>query len=52
MQDYWIDMALAVLFSALKSAVKNTQSKVNMKKAFLKLYMAIKNLYAGDEDFA
>jgi len=51
MQDFWVDMALAVLFSFLKQSVKNPASKATMKKAFLKLFMAIKATYAGDSDF-
>jgi ABC-type uncharacterized transport system permease subunit len=51
MQDYLISMALAILFSVLKQSVKNAQSKANMKAAFLKLFNAIKALYADDPDF-
>ena len=52
MGDYWVDMALAVMFSVLKGSIKNAESKAKMKKAFLKLFNQIKIVYAGDPDFA
>ena len=51
MMEYLVPMALSVLFSVLKVSVKNPESKKNMRSAFLKLYNAIKALYADDEEF-
>jgi hypothetical protein len=50
--DYFIAMALSLLFELLKSVVKNPQSKANMKKALLKLFIAIRSAYANDPDFS
>jgi hypothetical protein len=49
--DFWVGMALSVIFSVLKQSVKNPASKAAMKAAFLKLYTQIKALYADDPDF-
>jgi hypothetical protein len=52
MFDFYISMALAVLFQVLKQVVKNPKSKEELKKAMLKLRNAINTAYADDEDFA
>lgn len=52
MGGFWVEMALAILFSVLKQVVKNPASKESLKRAMLKLYSSIKLAYAGDPDFA
>lgn len=49
--DYWLDMALAVMFSTLKQVIKNPVKKAELKKAMLKLRDNINIAYAGDVDF-
>jgi hypothetical protein len=49
--DFYISMALSIIFQVLKQAVKNKKSKSDMKSAFLKLRDQINVLYAGDRDF-
>ncbi|MGH9492607.1 MAG: hypothetical protein ACRD2K_03820 [Terriglobales bacterium] len=51
MGDFWVDMALAIVFSVLKQVVKNPGRKEALKKAFLKLRNTINAAYAGDSDF-
>lgn len=51
MANFWVDMALSVVFAVLKSVIKNAESKEEMKKAFLKLYRQIQVAYADDPDF-
>ena len=52
MGDYFVDMALGIIFSALKVLVKNPKRKGQLKKAFLKLRDAINTAFAGDSDFS
>jgi hypothetical protein len=52
MVDYLESMALAIIFSVLKTVVKNAESKAKMKAAFLKLRNGINDAYAGDPDFS
>lgn len=49
--NFWIDMALSVIFSVLKQIIKNGESKEDMRAACLKLYNTIKIAYSGDPDF-
>ncbi len=51
MESFLVPMALAILFEALKSVVKNPKSKAQMKSACLKLRNAINAAYFGDVDF-
>ncbi len=51
MNDFWVDMALSVLFSVLKQVVKNPAKKAELKKAMLKLRDTINIAYGGDPDF-
>ena len=51
MSDFYVDLALTVLFSTLKTAIKNEERKASLKKAMLKLRNAINVAYAGDEAF-
>lgn len=49
--DFYISMALSIIFQVLKQSVKNKKSKADLKAAFLKLRDQINALYADDEDF-
>lgn len=51
MNNFWIPMALSVLFEVLSETVKNPQSKAKLKKALLKLRNAINTAYFDDPDF-
>jgi len=51
MGDFWVDMALAIVFSVLKQVVKNPERKAALKRALLKLRNTIDAAYAGDADF-
>jgi hypothetical protein len=49
--DFWVDMALAVMFSVLKQVIKNPDKKAAMKAAFLKLRNTINIAYDDDPEF-
>jgi len=51
MGDFWVDLALSVVFSTFKQVVKNPAKKEQLKKAMLKLRNMINAVYAGDADF-
>jgi hypothetical protein len=51
MQDYLISLALSVMFTLIKSVVKNQQSRIEMRKALLKLFISIRAAYPNDPDF-
>ena len=51
MNNFWVPMALSIVFEVLKQSVKNPESKAKMRSAFLKLFIAIKTLYADDAEF-
>ncbi len=48
MKDFWVEMALSVLFGVLKDVVKNPSKKADLSRAMLKLRGAIDVAY-GDE---
>lgn len=50
MNDFLINMGLSTLFTFLKG-LKGEKNKAKWKKAILKLYLAIKAVYADDSDF-
>ena len=50
--DFFVSMALSIIFTTLKMVVKSDKSKAAMKAALLKLYLQIKAAYAGDPDFS
>ena len=45
------EMIINMAFSILLSTIKNTKSKEKFKRAFLKVFKAIKSQYAEDPDF-
>jgi len=48
--DNWIfDMAIALVLSAIKTAIKNPDKKVTLRRALLKVRDQINLLYASDE---
>jgi hypothetical protein len=49
--DFYVSMALAVIFQVLKTVIKNPKSKADMKSACLKLRNSINAAYADDPDF-
>ncbi len=51
MEDFWINWGISTVMTAIQMAVKNPQKKDALKRAMLKVYTAIKALYAGDRDF-
>lgn len=51
MSEVWISMAISLVLLAIKDSVKNPARKADLRKAFLKIYNAIKDLYAGDPEF-
>ena len=51
MGDFWVELGLSVVFSALKQAVKKPDKKAALKRAMLKLRNTINAAYAGDADF-
>jgi len=51
MNDFYLDLALSVLFSTLKTVIKNEERKAALKKAMLKLRNAIDVAYGDDDDF-
>lgn len=52
MTDFWLEMALSVLFATLKQIIKNPEKKADVKKAMLKLRNTIDVAYGDDTDFA
>lgn len=51
MGDWWVDMALGIVFGVVKQVVKNPERKEALKRALLKLRNAINGAYAGDPEF-
>lgn len=51
MWQFYLDLALSVLFRVLKNIITDAELKANMKKALLKLRDAINFAYGEDEDF-
>ena len=47
----WLSLAIRVVITALKEALKNPVKKQQLKKVMLELYMSIKAVYADDPDF-
>jgi hypothetical protein len=52
MNDFLIDLSFSTLFTVLRSTIKNTHSKAELKRVFLKLFRAIQAAYADDGDFS
>lgn len=50
-KEFLIGMGVSLILTAVKGSVKNAKAKASMKAAMLKVFLAIKALYAGDEDF-
>ena len=48
--DYFVDMALAVLFGTLRQVVKNPEKKAALKKAMCKLRDALIVAYPPEQD--
>ena len=48
--DFWLNMALAVLFSTLKEVVKNPDKKAALQRALVKLRNQLSIAYPPDED--
>ena len=52
MEDFLIDMGLATLIGVLKRKIPNDpNAKGRWKKAFLKLFLAIRDAYGDDPQF-
>ncbi len=49
--DFYVSMALAIIFQVLKEVISNPKSKAQMKSACLKLRNTIEVAYADDPDF-
>lgn len=49
--DFLVSMGISLVLTAIKAAVKNPDKVKLEKAAFLKVYTAIKTLYADDPDF-
>ena len=47
----WLNLAIRVVITALKEALKNPVKKQQLKKVMLELYMSIKAVYSDDPDF-
>ena len=45
------DMIIAMATAIILEAVKNPQKKAALKRAMLKMWKSIGNMYAGDPDF-
>lgn len=46
--DYFLDMAIAIVLSALKTAIKNPDKAETLKKAMLKIRTQIDLVYGQD----
>jgi len=47
--DFWTNLAITVILSSIKQAVRNPESKAALKRALYKVRDAIDALYATDE---
>ena len=47
MEDLFISFGI----SAIIAGVKNPEKRVSLRRAFLKVFLAIKSAYIGDPDF-
>lgn len=52
LQDYLESFAINGILTMVKLSVKNEAKKASLKKALLKIYTAVRVLYADDPDFA
>ena len=48
--NFWIPMALSIIFAVLKEVVKNPSSKAELKAAMTKLRDALLLAYPPDQD--
>ena len=46
-----IEILIGIAASIILSTIKNPQHKAQLKSVMLKIFNAIKNVYAGDPDF-
>lgn len=51
MNDFWLPMALSIIFQVIKQSIKNPRAKADLKSAMLKLRNQINLMYVGDPDF-
>ena len=51
MNDFWQEFVINNAIGVVLATVKNPDSKKKMRKAFLKIYLTIKAVYATDEEF-
>ena len=51
MNDFWQDFLIQNSIGVILNSVKNPESKVKFRKAFLKVFNTIKAAFAGDPDF-
>jgi len=50
MQDYWLDMALSIVFSVVRATVKNKEMKEQLRASLVKLRDKLIMLYPLDEN--
>jgi predicted solute-binding protein len=48
--DFWVEMALSVVFAVLREVVKNPTRKAALKKAMVKLRNVVTVAYPPDQD--
>jgi len=51
MEEYFINMGINLILTALKTSFKSAGARAKYKAALLKVFNGIKTTFAGDPDF-